>query len=264
MHKVKTLPRKKNVYDNCVMLDSAGGIVTRVSKTKMNFYIRKNLAIQVDENQFQLNFSPKGRSNDDSFLSSFKENRCVVCGTKERLTGHHVVPYSYRKHFPIYLKSHNVYDILPACTECHDNYEVFAYQYKVALQNKYAPITPICQKAIRLSKTILSKENKLKYKRGIQIPDEVIPTLIEKVGNLLGMKTIPTIEDIERIADTPTTKTSAKHVVAVMRLNKLSEFIIHWRKHFIEHAQPKFLNEAWDINQTIEDHIQKISLPIIQ
>jgi len=35
------------------------------------------------------------------------------------LTLHHIIPHSYRTHFPEKLKSHSSHDVLPMCQECH-------------------------------------------------------------------------------------------------------------------------------------------------
>lgn len=54
--------------------------------------------------------------------------RCVVCGKDNRISKFNVVPHSYRKFFPVDLKSHSSHDIVLLCTRCHRNADmVYVY-----------------------------------------------------------------------------------------------------------------------------------------
>ena len=68
----------------------------------------------------------------DNYNISDKENICVVSGCDDwtKLTKHHVVPYMYRKWFPLEYKSRSCHDIVLITLENHHNYEIKANKLK--------------------------------------------------------------------------------------------------------------------------------------
>ncbi|KAJ2743010.1 hypothetical protein GGI20_004062 [Coemansia sp. BCRC 34301] len=134
--------RAKVVYENCAVLDIAGNLLFKASRKRLDWYLSRNLATVVDDHTVQLNFANRGagRSAEPFYLQDM-QNICVVCGTADGLTMHHVVPHQYRQHMGTAIKSRSSFDLLPACTRCHDQYERHAMAYKKHLSECFqAPL----------------------------------------------------------------------------------------------------------------------------
>lgn len=66
----------------------------------------------------------KNRTKDEElgvrdFYMSSRANRCVSCGEESHYLKYKVVPACYRRHLPIYMKSHRSHDIVLLCIDCH-------------------------------------------------------------------------------------------------------------------------------------------------
>ena len=143
--KMEEFSCKKPVYDNMRMYDPRDRLLCTISKKKANWYIKKDLAKWVNDDQtaIRLNFEPKnvveqgqvdtcntaegatspsfhGESADDAvYLKSSKMNRCCCCGADKYIRRHYVVPHAFRRHFPSQFKSHLSSDIVILCGSCH-------------------------------------------------------------------------------------------------------------------------------------------------
>lgn len=63
-------------------------------------YKEKELVTVIDEKTLKLKFEPSKRSTDpDHYYTKPKENRCVVCGTREELRRKNIVPIEYKRYF---------------------------------------------------------------------------------------------------------------------------------------------------------------------
>lgn len=116
------------LYGNWLMLAPDGTELCRCSEKKYRWYASRGLAEQVnDKNIFKLNFWPKGKGHAESSAKDYylgeKQNVCVVCGTADNLTKHHVVPTFYRKHFPHKFKARASHDLVLICVPDHFEYE---------------------------------------------------------------------------------------------------------------------------------------------
>ena len=127
--------RSKPMYDNIVMRDPQGTVLSTISIKKARWYVRKGLAVWGDDNEkaIQLIFQPKAgtsatlpssgsnpqiKCNSSSlreYNSSFKFNRCVGCGAEHDYMKHYIVPHSYRTLFPDHFKTHLPHDIVLLC-----------------------------------------------------------------------------------------------------------------------------------------------------
>ncbi len=140
--KIPLLAMKKQMYDNITMLDPQGQALSKISKKKSRWYVKKGLAYFVingadgsirtstsliknddgedEEFQFiQLKFEPKARSADEDYGKSTKQNICVACGETEHQMRFYIVPFAYRHLFPHRYKSHISHDIVSLCANCH-------------------------------------------------------------------------------------------------------------------------------------------------
>src|ERR1019366_3685075 len=132
----------KNLYGNCRVLDPDGVVMFHCSRKRLNWYLSRDLADEVDPATIRLCFQPNGTGHQgDEYYLTQKENKCVVCGSGDNLTRHHVVPLLYRRHFPHMVKSHSYHDVLLLCGKCHDVYEQRADEKKVEIARQYnAPL----------------------------------------------------------------------------------------------------------------------------
>src|ERR1035437_6893146 len=134
MNQHKTVPRKKKVYGNVLVLGPDNTPLFRCGEKKAKFYIKKDLVEFIHQASptqpliLRLKFQPggNGHAHDEPYFLALKYNRCVVCGDMEKLTRHHIIPYMYWRYFPKWVRVHNEYDLVALCTECHDTYEVVA------------------------------------------------------------------------------------------------------------------------------------------
>ena len=202
---------KNNIYGNFVMISPSGDFLCRCNEEKVHWYLDRNLAeLLEDKNTIKLKFTPKGNGKkDDIFYTQERKNECCVCGNKNNLSKHHVVPYCFRKYFPKGVKSHSSHDILPMCRDCHDGYEKHAYKLKLELSKQYncsmrgngividKTLNKITSAAIELLKNSISKKRKKKLKRIVlkylnkkEIPYKKLYRTIISIINILKFKNL--------------------------------------------------------------------------
>lgn len=249
---LKNIPKDRKIYGNCRVLSPNGILMFRCDEKKANWYLKKNLGEAISDNPLivKLNFEPNGLGNHDKqFGLSDMPNICVVCGTKNHLTRHHVVPYCYRKHLPLEIKSHNHHDILSVCVDCHEDYEKFADELKIELSNNYnAPLNFIEEDRKEIFK--LSKICSTILRDDLNIPKSRIKYLRSKVKSFFGIKRLTKSTLIK--LSTIKIKTSKTHgEMVVSSLENIQDFIEMWRKHFVDNTKPKFLPDNWKIDSKL-------------
>lgn len=173
-------------------------------------------------------------------------HQCVVCGRTAELTKHHVVPYQYRKFFPIEIKGKNHFDILLLCNEHHATYEEHALTLKNDLCERYDVCREGEEMALDLSKLQAVKAAAALLKHADKIPPERTEFLRKKIldwdrdfvfceSNLKAIVGARVWEIVQQ-----------KHArVLLEKFDSLDSFILMWRRHFIDKMDPKFLPEDW-------------------
>lgn len=249
---LKNIPKDRKIYGNCRVLSPNGILMFRCDEKKANWYLKRNLGEIVSNKPLvvKLNFEPNGLGNHNKeFGLSDMPNVCVVCGTKNHLTRHHVVPYCYRKNLPLEIKSHNHHDILPLCVDCHENYEKFADDLKNELSFKYdAPLNVIevdrkeILKYSKISSTILRND--------LNIPKSRIVELRNKLKSFFGIKRL-TKSRLIQLSKIKTNKNTTHGEMVVSSLDNIQDFIEMWRKHFVDNTKPKFLPDNWKIDSKL-------------
>lgn len=238
---------KTPLYANCVMLAPDGRMLCRLSVKRMNWYLNRGLASQVGEDPptIKLSFEPSGRGDEgDSYLLSERENRCVVCGTLNNLTRHHVVPYCFRIYFQEKSKKHNSYDVLPVCTQCHDDYELAARQLRLRLMEEFeiteAATTRLDLGALKAA-TALTKYSE-------QMPESRRQELLDVLKGHYGKSEI-SADDIAAAAKLVPEFVHSDSVHVSRRIVEaqadINEFARRWRTHFLDEAKPRFLPASW-------------------
>jgi len=105
-------------YSNILLVSRRNAPLTTVSDKRAQWYVERDLAEELTETErtekfprysrvVRLKFKAKLEDKCDPFYHQIIETRCVVCGGKEGLTLHHVVPSVIRKWFPDEHKNHS-------------------------------------------------------------------------------------------------------------------------------------------------------------
>jgi len=245
-------PITKRFYGNWTVHGPDGVFMFKCDAKKAKWYLSRNLAADMGGNIIQLNFTPKGSGKVEAcpYFQEFRENQCVVCGAKEDLTRHHVVPKAFRSHM-LDLASHDSYDVLMVCINCHEKVE-----------HTYTDQKKILAKSIKWDRKKKSDEDRRKdrissliagyQKYSSQIPMYKKAAMLEELHALTGGK----IESFKDILETKNEKSSwydddfpYQDILAVQPDRK--QFIVMWRKLFLEAAKPKFLSQSWiDCHET--------------
>lgn len=243
------IPKERKIYGNWQVKSPEGILMFRCGEKKAMWYVKRNLGeiIQDDPKIVQLKFQPNGLGNHQKKYGLTEMlNKCVVCGTDEYLTRHHVVPHCYRKFFPESIKSHNFHDVLSLCIECHENYERKATDFKMELAEIYkSPINGDLLDNIDLIK--IRKLASCLINNSHQMPKYRITEVKNEIKSYLGLKKlhIKRLENIMNLEFKIINRTHGELVVD--KIEDIEEFMKSWRKHFIENNECKFLPKDWSI-----------------
>lgn len=251
MSLINTVSKDRKIYGNCQVYSPEGILMFRCDNKKANWYLNRNLAeiLNSDPLVIKLKFQPRGNGNHNkSYGLSEMRNICVVCGEDEFLTRHHVVPICYRKHFPLEKKSHNFHDVLSLCVDCHENYEKFAFDFKLKLADKYnAPINGELLdnkdflKIRSLSGCLVADHSK-------KIPKWRINEIKSEIKKHFSWKRI-TKKRLELVINSEIKVYNRTHgEIVISKIDDLESFIKEWRQHFIHHNDCKHLPKNWSID----------------
>jgi hypothetical protein len=123
-------PSKKKLTAGVLMLAPNGKPLAGVSPKKAEWYLSRDLAREIEgrtcgrfDRCIQLTFKPKKDFCDQIHRIQPIPPRCVVCGSGDELTTHHVVPYVIRRALPEREKSHTNQWCVLLCEEHHRQIE---------------------------------------------------------------------------------------------------------------------------------------------
>ena len=236
-------------YGNIMVLSMMGDTLFRCNEKRALWYINRDLATWVNEHTIQFNFSTKGDGHkNDPFYTAEKKNVCVVCGSLDDLSKHHVVPKCYRKHLSNKYKAYASHDVLLLCTDCHHKYEEIAEKYKKDISKIYLDeyqiiklkqIHALNYDVIGAAKTLLKFKDKL--------PDDRREFLIGQLSSHYdGEITFDVIKKISSMVLSDDDNFS-KRVADTLENDedKVFQFYVLWREHFIETMKPQHLPYGW-------------------
>jgi len=249
--------KANKVYTNGIMLAPNGDMMCRCGKDRINWYLKKGLAQLEcsDPPTIRLNFEPEahGKKDDPYYLQELK-NQCVVCSSTQELSKHHVIPYCFRKFFPAKVKENSSHDILLLCREHHNKYEKEADKLKKELAKKHKcsmsglnlKVDPNLKTVKDAAIALLRKDKKMS-----QSKVEKFKRIIQKHNNRrkFSAKDLGSAAKIRYRIKDENYVPYGKHVIN--STSSLGDFVIMWRKHFVEFMSPKFLPEYWDVNKKI-------------
>jgi len=254
---------------------------------RANWYIDRDLAKVIGDNEIQFLFEPKGNGyeDDEDFGRSVRQIRCVVSGENESLQRHHIVPYCYRKYFPEEFKSKNHHDVVLLKYDIHGNYEKEAHKYKDELAKKYKvkTITELnfeyttSLRDLGTWNAILINTIYSLFKSYGKIPQEAIITKLKFISEEMGIpyETVKTYNYIQlyklylilketHVREVYEFKGENRklydhgyHMIQKLDTEeKLRKFVVLWRKHFVETMKPKYLPDGWSVNFRIKTKIK--------
>lgn len=247
------------IYGNAKVLDPDGNTLFLCLPKKAQWYLDRDLATMIwtEPLVIQLKFQPNGKGNtNDLYAISEKENKCVVCGCENDLTRHHIVPYTYRKHFPEHIKSHNSHDVVPICVKHHSEYEeqygielkyVFAQNFKAPLEQLTKTNTDLSI-VVKYSKALMNHGNTIPFSRKKQM----VRIIRDYHGQLNRMCNILSIYAYIDLNDSITNSHGKLVVDKLLETEQLQWFVETWREHFLESMTPKYMPEHWDVHRPVE------------
>lgn len=247
---------EKNIlYGNWQVQSPDGSILFLALQERADWYLKRGLAEVVGENTIRLNFEPKGkRDPNDLYSISVKSNRCVVCNIDDIsvLTKHHIIPSEYRKFFPIEVKSRSCHDIVPICRDHHDEYETEATKFKQKIAEDYGVeftqnlVDSNVSSALRLAKVLLNKP--------ANIPADRLEQIRTDFKQYSGIHNITDDSVLKYVSNQKNyrLKTHGQLVVEkVIANDTLYDFVVMWRRHFVDTMKPQFLPKYWNINREL-------------
>jgi hypothetical protein len=264
MAKERSNVKKTDLYGNCEVYSPDGELLFLCLPKKANWYLRKTddytgmaLGVKMPDRgdgvlRVQLTFEPKGKGNsNDPYSLSKKENRCVVCGTEEDLTKHHIVPHEYRRFMPEEYKSRNSHDVVPICIDHHYEYEAnYADKLKMKLSEEYgAPLNGdiYVDKELRRAAGAARALNR----HGAYMPLEKVfhlQSIIESFFKVEHVEAKHIEQLVELESDTKTV--IARHGEIIMNnIEDLQGFVEMWREDFLNSMNPGFMPKYWDVKR---------------
>lgn len=249
---------------------------------KANWYLSRDLVKIIGEKEVQfLNPIKMEVESDDEFLLSPIERRCVICGAEDELQKHHIIPTLYRQYMPKVYKSNNHHDVVIICTKHHEFYErTFSnfYRDEIAddfgvpkisdLINSKTTIYRNHKVVINKASSILKYHDNMKLEKIIRLSQEIIettPTLKDYQDLMLHESELVKVIRFHRKALKSMANeledyiglNHAKKIVDIcMERGTLYDFIVEWRKNFVENMKPKYMPQGWSITKKIPERIK--------
>lgn len=251
----KPIMSSKKIYDNCIILAPDGKQLCCCGKKRLTWYLERSLADLVSEDPFtiKLHFEPKGRAN-VAESSTVKENKCAVCGSEEKITRHHIIPWCFRHYMPPEWKRSAAlfHDIVVVCTGCHNRYESLAQELKNDLAKKHNILihgSNVTHDGRRES--VKRKANSLLHWRDRMSPENIALAL-SVLKSYFNKEEITQEDLLEAIKVRPLQKNKdfkpfGQYVIE--HTDNLGEFVLMWRRHFLDAMKPKFMPDYWIVDR---------------
>ncbi len=249
-----TRSRRTPLYGNCIITAPDGQALCRTNPQRLQWYVDRNLGEIVcdDPKTLRLFFEPSGRNGaDHPYTTSYKENKCVVCGKENEITRHHVIPVCFRKHFPESKKKHALHDVLILCINCHNYYENYAHEYKKKIAEEMGvPIGGTKNEILSALFPLKRAANALAEFYDV-IPEPRKTELLNVLREHYHKQEITREDILEILKLQPDPKCKHYGELVVDQLESLDEFVLKWRKHFVEVMKPRYLPAHWDVNNIL-------------
>ena len=208
-------------YANVVLIAQDGRPLSTISHRRAKWYLKKNLAIEIPApapytRALQINFTHKQQGQAEKWDLEVSDNCCVMCGTTQNMTLHHIVPRVIRRYFPFEVKSHAREWCVLLCESCHNNVEAVSQPiYKVKF-----PYSSPKDKHMDMALQVIKHKGNLD-----KIPEE----------KLKGMLAESSFKSIEEIPDlNPESNRGLAKELSSRRSNTQQRLIEAWANDFIQ------------------------------
>lgn len=212
----------------CKIYSPDGKYLGPCCESKFKWYLRKNLAVKIDDKSIKLNFVPEmGKRLHREFI--MRKSICTICGSTDDLLQFGIIPHKFKKHFPFNKKSHVSNDIVMLCRPCSNDTN--------ALQDFY---TDELYKDFNISDTKSTKSNIKVIEKYLarNVDDVIAKKRLSKIINKQDFTEDDLREYVTSVNNNE--KTIVEHFI---NQNKLDEFIENWKTLFVENMNPKYLND---------------------
>jgi exonuclease 3'-5' domain-containing protein 2 len=238
------------------------------SKKRVEWYLKRDLANVTGKNKITLTFNPKGKgyNENDVFGLSDLHRKCVVSGETDitKLQRHHIIPTMYRKHLPLEYKSKNRHDVVFIRYDLHEYYERYSDEYKDIISDKYgilsysdlnlinskrlSDFTKNEGKIMNICYTFLHKVNTVPIERQLQLAEIICRYENVDLTNLTKEFFNEKFNEYSKLLRNLKKNSMIDHgKMLIDQIDNYEEFIIGWRKHFIETMNPLYMPNGWDI-----------------
>lgn len=270
-------------FENWKVYHPSGRHMFTCGEKKAQWYLERELAIQIGDKEIRFTFDPKGIGFEDNeeFGRGVRENRCVVSGVEDGLQRHHIVPYCYRMYFPEAFKSKNHHDVVLINHEIHGEYEQMANAFKDEIARIYG-VKTINQLNIEYTTKLreLGKKNSILmnaihsiFKCYNRMPDETKFEKLQFISNEIGVsfdfirqltyiqlyKLYLIVKEVHNVEIENFKKEYREYYDhgyrVVQKLDteeKIEDFVKLWRTHFIKTMNPKYMPHGWSIDFRIK------------
>ena len=214
------------------------------------------------------------------YLRTAKKNICVACGDDGHHMRHYIVPYAYRTLLPDHYKSHMSHDIVILCPDCHVNceretkrrmkemekilrVEMGEEDCSPVIDDPYLHHVRSCAIALVRWKESMPKDKIENYETVVRLylanalGDEAAKKG-EEGCSLKGNEDLTKAQlqkacSINYRVKNPLYVSGSEVVVASLNedAKKIEEFVIEWRKHFIQTVKPRFMPRGWSVDNPV-------------
>ena len=231
--------------------------------------------------------SKEGTSSEALYLRTAKRNVCVACGKDGHIIRHYIVPYAYRSLLPPEYKSHMSHDIVILCPDCHLDCERHSKRRMKRIESELrkkeimskgagdvgrSDINPVVEDphlghvrscAIALVKWMdtIPDDQVERYEKVVRDylvsvcnNDAEKATLLN--GNGVAKLTKTQLEkacNVNYRVKNPDYVSGSDIVVRSLKgdARLISQFIIDWRKHFIDTVNPRHMPTGWSVDNPV-------------
>ena len=217
-----------NLYENNEVYHPNGNLMFYCKMKRINWYLARGLARKIEDGKYILTFVPNGDGEPTEYLKK-RRNICVVSGETENLTKHHIVPYMYRRLFPMEYKDKNSTDLVLLTDDVHNRYEMLADVLKKELFEKH-----ITEEEVQINRDIegYKKVHRILSNGFDKLPAHVLNDIVNRYKEY-RMRDVHLLEPID-------------YVQLIVEREGVESLILMWKTHFIEYAKPEFMPKWWD------------------
>ena len=231
--------------------------------------------------------SKEGTSSEALYLRTAKRNACVACGRDGYIIRHYIVPYAYRSLLPPEYKSHMSHDIVILCPDCHLDCERHSKRRMKRIESELRKkgimsegagdigrndIDPVvedpylghvrsCAVALVKWKETMPEDQVERYEKVVRDylvsvckNDAEKATLLNWNGVAKLTKTqLEKACSVNYRVKNPNYVSGSDIVVRSLKgdVRLISQFIVDWRKHFIDTVNPRHMPTGWRVDNPV-------------